>query len=244
MKTEPEQKIIQFGGQIIPFTLQRAKRKNLRLVVNPDLSVAVYAPQKAATKDIMAAVHKKAHWLKKTLDKVQSYHPLPSPKQYISGETFLYLGRQYRLKVCEGERASAKLIGRFLHVAVNSKNNRDAIKNQINKWYREHATKVFERYLSTCLDVASRHGIPPPKLSIRIMKRRWGSCSASRRITLNTLLVQAPVHCIEYVIMHELCHLQQHNHSPAFYRLLTQCLPDWKNRKETLDRFRLTEDPK
>ena len=239
MKTEAEMGNIEFGSRCITYALHRSVRKNLRVVVNPDLSVAVYAPERATLQQIEDAVSKKARWITKTLDKVETYHPLPTPKQYISGETLVYLGRQYRLKVVNGVFGTAKLSGRYLWVSVSDREDREGIKKRMDCWYREHAKATFERYLAKCYYVASRHGVPKPTLYVRKMRRRWGSCAASGRIALNVGLVQVPVHCIEYVIMHELCHLRHHNHSHSFYRLLTCCQPDWRSRKDTLDQFKL-----
>jgi len=196
--------------------LRRTPRKNLRVVVNTDLGVDVYAPRLASLDQVRKAVAEKARWIARTLDKVESYHPLPTPKQYISGETFVYLGRQYRLKVENGALGAAKLSGRYLRVSVKDRRNREEVRRQVDQWYRDHARTAFDRYLAQCYAVASRHGVPEPALCVRKMKRRWGSCAASGRITLNVGLVQVPVHCIEYVIMHELCHLRHHNHSPNF----------------------------
>ncbi len=78
-----------------------------------------------------------------------------------------------------------------------------------------------------------------PPLILRRLKTRWGSCSKAGRILLNTELVQAPVECIDYVIVHELCHLKVPDHSPAFHRLLNACMPDWQRRKERLEALRI-----
>ncbi|MCF8081344.1 MAG: M48 family metallopeptidase, partial [Desulfobacterales bacterium] len=117
--------------------------------------------------------------------------------------------------------------------------HRSKVKTAVDSWYRTRAQDLLHRYLAKCYEVASRHGVQKPLLSVRRMKRRWGSCTPKGRITLNTRLVQVPVHCIEYVIMHELCHLKEANHSKAFYSLLTRCQPDWRIRKEALNRFML-----
>lgn len=239
MKTEPAQGSVVFGRRIISYTLIRTGRRNLRVIINPDLRIEVYAPSKADTHQIEAAVLRKARWIVKTLDKVESYQPIPAPKLYVSGETFLYLGRQYLLKVLKDSPGPAKLYGRYLRVSLSDPKNTGEVKDLVDRWYREHANSVFARSFERCADVASRHGVSDARFVIRKMKRRWGSCSASGRITLNLDLVQLPVHCIEYVIMHELCHLKYHNHSPSFYRLLTRCQPDWRRRKDILDRFRL-----
>ena len=240
MKTESAKHVILFGARQIPYRLHRADRKYLRVVISPELTVDVFSPKTVDDEQVRVAVQKKAPWIARTLDKLETYHPLPTPKRYVSGETFVYLGRQYRLKVKNGVKQPAKLLGRFLWVWVEDKADAQSIKRAVDAWYRKRAGETLGRYMGKCYVVASRHGVPEPLLVIRPMRRRWGSCSHAGRITLNLNLVQVPVHCIEYVIMHELCHLKHHNHSKAFYSLLTRCQPDWRKRKETLDRLRLS----
>ena len=240
MKTEATEHILQFGTREIPYTLCRADRKSLRFVVSPDLTVEVYAPLDANEELVRTAVQKKASWIVRALDKVEAYQPLPAPKLYLSGETLVYLGRQYRLKVENGRKQPAKLLGQFLYVWAQDKSDVQSIKKVVDTWYRTRAQALLGRYLAECYAVASRHEVPEPLLVVRSMRKRWGSCSPAGRVTLNVNLVQVPVHCLEYVVMHELCHLKHHNHSKAFYSLLTRCQPDWRNRKETLDSFRIS----
>jgi predicted metal-dependent hydrolase len=239
MKIKPIKQILDFGNRKIPYNLHREARKRLRIVVDPELTVDIFAPVSATDDQIQAVINKKRPWIVKTLDKLERFHPLPTPKHYLSGETFIYLGRQYRLRIENGSNGPAKLIGRYLRVHVNGKANPKSAKKYVDAWYRNRAHEILERYMEKCYSIASRHGVPDWKMTIRTMKRRWGSCSPSGRITLNLNLVMVPVHCIEYVIMHELCHLKIHNHSKAFYSLLTRCQPDWRQRKEALDKFRL-----
>jgi hypothetical protein len=240
MKTDPQPHTISFGERKIAFDLHRNGRKRLKIVVTPELAVEVFAPYDATQDQVLSAVRKKAPWISQKLDKLASYHPLPAPRQYISGETLVYLGRQYQLKVEEGKKQPAKLQGRYLNVQVENRSKRQDVKRAVDHWYRKRSQHTLGRYLARCQAVTHRHGLPEPKLMIRRMQRRWGSCSPAGRITLNLKLVQVPVHCIEYVIMHELCHLKHPNHSKAFYALLTRCQPDWRKRKAVLDRFRLS----
>lgn len=236
MRPDKPMKEIAFGTRRITYTLHRRERKRLRIVVSPELSVDVFTPVTANEEQIEAALMKKAAWIAGKLDALERYHPLPAPKKYISGETLVYLGRQYRLKVERGNAQPAKLRGRFLKVWVKDKKDTRKIKNAVDAWYRKRAHETLNRYMKKCHTIASRHGVAEPVLAIRAMRRRWGSCSSKGRITLNLNLVKAPVHCIEYVIMHELCHMKYHNHSKSFYSLLTRCQPDWRKRKEILDK--------
>lgn len=237
MRTELTEHVVEYGSRRIPVQIRLMERKRLRIAVRPDLSVRADAPDRFSMEEIHKALRSKAPWMASKLDALKEFHPIPRPHQFISGETFVYLGRQYRLRVEEGVKSPAKLRGRFLNLQLPSKKNQEAVRQAVEDWYRRRAEEVFNRYLVKCMVIASRHGVEEPTLSIRKMRTRWGSCSASGRVTLNLFLVHAPVHCIEYVCMHELCHLVHHDHSPKFYKLLTLCMPDWKMRKAALDRI-------
>jgi predicted metal-dependent hydrolase len=228
-------RVLRYGRRDIPYRLHLSPRKRLRIVVTPALEVRAYAPSGCSEADIAAAVQSKAPWIARQLDAMCQFHPLPAPHRCISGETFNFLGRQYRLRVEVNGALPTKLHGRFLHVGVSAPSNTQDVRKRLDAWYRERAAETYHRYLAKWLEVGARHGIPEPRLVIRRMRTRWGSCTAAGRITLNVALVQTPAHCIEYVIMHELCHLKHHNHSKAFYRLLTRCMPDWHRRKTLLD---------
>jgi predicted metal-dependent hydrolase len=240
MKSDELTHIVDFGSRKIPCRLHLTDRKRLRIVVSPDLTVEVFAPEIFDEAQIYKTIQKKAPWIAKTLDIIETYHPLPSPKKYISGETLIYLGRQYRLTVDSGSKKPAKLLGRYLYVYMKDKTDFLNIKKSVDDWYRKRAHETLGRYMNKCHVIVARHGTYEPLMVIRNMRRRWGSCSTSGRITLNLNLIKVPVHCIEYVIMHELCHMKYHNHSKAFYSFLTRCQPDWRKRKEILDRFRVS----
>jgi len=240
MKTEATDHFIQFGSRKIQYRLYRVDRKRLRIVVDPELKVDVFAPKAVSDELIYLSVQKKAPWIARKLDNLEAYHPLPTPKRYVSGETLIYLGRQYRLTVRQGPKQPAKLLGRFLWVWVEDRTDNKGVKKAVDAWYRKRARETLGRYMEKCLTISSRHGVPRPLMVIREMRRRWGSCSPFGRITLNVKLIQVPVHCMEYVVIHEICHLKYHNHSKAFYSLLTRCQPDWRRRKETLDNLRLS----
>ncbi len=160
--------------------------------------------------------------------------------RYVSGETHRYLGRQHRLKVLENENGAQESVKRdrsFIYVHVEDKADAGRVRELLDAWYHDHARRIFQERVEACYPKVEHIGVPRPAIVVRAMSTRWGSCSASGRITLNVKLIQAPKLYIDYVVFHELCHLAEPNHSPRYYELLDRVLPDWRERRERLNAF-------
>ena len=147
---------------------------------------------------------------------------MPHEKRYVSSEAHLYLGRQYRLKIHSAAVESVKWTGGYLHVATAHGHDVLQVKLLLDDWYRHHAEDIFHTYPLRCLDAAPSLRMPSPAI-MRRMPRRWGSCTKAGNILLNPDLVQTPLYCIKYVIMHEHCHPCMHDHSSRYYRLFSHC---------------------
>lgn len=228
---------LHYGSTTIEYELHYAKRKTLGITVYPDLRVAVRAPHGTAAADIETILRKRSGWILKKQREFENYLPALPPRRYVSGETHLYLGRRYRLKIIAGQTESVKLSGgRFLITTKDTTNTR-RIKALLDNWYRQKAAVLFAQRLEQCYAKASRFSLPFPDLRIRIMKKRWGSCNPKGSILLNLKLIQTPKSCIDYVITHELAHLKEPNHSRAYYAFLDRLMPDWREHKRRLNEF-------
>ena len=228
---------IAFGSQRIRCEVTYGTRTRIRVAVYPDLTVRVRAPRKCPLDEILEWTRRRAAWILRQQSHFAQFLPRPSAKRYIAGETYRYLGRQYRLKIDQGRPQSVRLQGQFLRVTSIDRGDSERTRQLVEGWYRDRSKEVFERRLESCLQIAGRFGIHRPKVRRRRMTRRWGSCKVSGGILLNTELVKAPVHCVDYVIMHELCHLRVPNHGQGFYHLVAQMMPDWGRRKARLEQF-------
>lgn len=226
-----------YGGEKIPFELTFRPRTQLAIHVHPDRRVTVIAPEARNVKDVLARVQRKAGWIAKQRRHFARFHPLPQERRFINGETHYYLGRQYRIRIRPAAQESVKLKGRFLIIETKHPNRPARAARLLDAWYRDHAENIFEARLLRCLKEAPSLRMPPPKVVIRKMAKRWGSCTETGNILVNLELIKTPLDCIEYLIMHELCHLRVHNHGSAYYRLLSRCMPDWERRKARLDSF-------
>ncbi len=203
--------------------------------VHPDGLIRVDAPEDATPVVVKRAVLKRARWIKEKVDLAREIKAHALSREYISGETHFYLGRRYRLKVqkVQGPETHISLSGGVLLVRTSA-TAAHTIKEHLELWYRARAQEYFLRRIRELAGGMSWLNQPPPFRLLK-MRRQWGSCSPRGLISLNPALIRAPRDCIEYVIVHELCHLKEHNHSRRYYRLLALHMPEWQAIKVRLD---------
>jgi len=211
-------------------------RKRLSVTVHPDLRITAKAPAGYEPEVIRKRLENRASWIARQLDFFERFQPLPTERRFVSGETHYYLGRQYRLRIRPGEIARVRLIGRFFEMELPDTSDMEKAKELMLGWYSAHAKDLFSRRLAQYTPIFVRMRAAVPEIRYRRMKKRWGSCSGDGVIMLNTELVKAPIHCIDYVIIHELCHLLYPRHDRKFYHLLERILPDWEKRKKRLEK--------
>lgn len=227
-----------YGDEVIAFSLRRQPSRTVSRVaihVEPDARVLVDAPDTAPLADVLVAVKKRARWISQHVDAARARLAHLPPREYVSGESLHYLGRRYRLKVFVNADAvvEARMRGAFITVTAPEPAP-NTIRSALDAWYRQRARELFaDRLAAVAAPLRWVKQLPPMRL--QFMTVQWGSCSPSGRITLNPLLVKAPRECIDYVLLHELCHLLHHNHSPKFYRTLDRHMPNWRAVKAKLD---------
>lgn len=228
---------IKFGGGQIGFRLRKSHRRTLAITVQPDLSVVVTAPHKAEMDTVLAKVRKRAGWIRKQQRLFGEFLPQTPPRRYVSGETHRYLGRQYRLKVIEATVADVKLKGRFIWVHTPRKRDTVRVRKLVEGWYLAHAKDRLARSFAESVALMGARLTNPPRMQVRRMKKRWGSWTRRGGVWLNPELVKAPASCIDYVVIHELCHAVHGHHGKQFYELLRRVMPDWEERKVRLERM-------
>jgi len=165
-------------------------------------------------------------WITKHQKALQN-QPKVVDKQYIAGELFLYLGNRYTLEIVFAKQAAVMLRDKQLIVSIkpNMANKATTVQTQIYKWYREQARQYLQ---SRTLILAQKIGVSPKSVDVRTYKARWGCCRADGTVHYNWQLIAAPPDVIDYVIVHELCHLFEMNHSPKFWQHVNRHLPNWK----------------
>lgn len=206
--------------------------KNITLKVKPTCEVILTAPLLTTDEHIEYILKKRKDWIsKKTAFYKANYKP--QIKEYVSGENFKYLGKNYRLKIIQSDNECVKLQRGYIQIFIKNKSNLEKKKKLLNDWYSLKAENYFKKIIAKYSSIVN---VDIQNIRIRQMKTRWGSCnSAKSYINLNSELIKKPSNAIEYVIFHEFAHLVHPNHSREFYNYLSTYMPDWKKRKERLE---------
>lgn len=231
-----ERDSVTFGATTIPYSIRRSRRrkKTIEITLDPGEGVLVSAPVSATTADVARIVERRARWIiRKSTESVLR----PQPKQFVSGESIPYLGRQVRLFV---EATDVRRVAvRFDHWSfcvtvpqhLRGDERREAIREAITGWYKRRAQ---ERLDGRSRLWADRLSVQVKQVATRDQRQRWGSCAPDGMIRFNWRIVMAEPTLIDYVVVHELLHLKVRNHGPEFWTEVAAALPDYTQRRRRL----------
>lgn len=234
--TPTEKHSVTLGVEQVPILLRRSNRATLGIAVRPDASVVVTAPRDAELGVVLQQVERKASWILQSRREFALFLPSTPERRFVPGETHLYLGREHRLAVEVGERGVRREGGRLV-VGQRRAGDTGSVEASLRRWYRARANEILPERLDAALEHFRTERVARPILVIRRLSKRWGSMSPKgTSMLLNVRLVEADRDEIDYVIVHELCHALHADHGAKFLALLQRKMPDWRQRKRSLER--------
>jgi len=228
---------VNYGEKQVTFELIRKDVKLINLTVQPDLTIFVSANENVTIEEVKAFVQSKGRWIVSKLNYFKRHAPYEKlPREYVAGETFRYLGRQYKLNVMEAEKSFVRYFRGTIEMYVQDVEDFRGKKRLMEGWYEQKRKFVFHESLNRMFELVRVYDIVFPELETRQMSRRWGSYLPKlNKIILNKDLIIAPRYCIDYVVLHELLHFKYPVHDFNFFNQLQLLMPDWKERKRILD---------
>lgn len=225
-----------------PFQVEvvRTKRKRSASIGLSDGGVKVTVPASLSESRIRDLVIRRTPWINRKLQE-RSERPVPIPREFVSGETVAYLGKNYRLKVLQGDCSSIKMLRGYIQVTVPETDTdpSSSVRTLLTDWYKTHAVTRLKDKTQRYSQMIS---VSPHSVSIKDYKSMWGSCSVKGDISFNWRIILAPHSVVDYVVVHELCHLLEHNHSPKFWKEVERYVPDWRNQRDWLKHNELAGD--
>ncbi len=215
----------------LEYELVRSRRRSLEVRVRVDGSVQVRAPLKLAAYRVDAFVDSRRDWIR---DQQQRMASRPRVR-WRDGDHCACLGESLTLRLAAAGKARVHRHGHELHVSVPQPEDEAAVSHAVHEWWRGQARTVFQDSIERQFHWFAERGHRLPVLRVKKMRTRWGSLSRRGYINLSLALMQYPLTVIDYVVMHELCHLEHMHHGPAFHALMDRRMPDWPARKRQLD---------
>ncbi|MBN1454586.1 MAG: M48 family metallopeptidase [Anaerolineales bacterium] len=202
-------------------------RKTLSLVVERDRSIVVRAPKGTSEQQIQQALEAKKLWLYKKLNHPQKYPEDPVHKEFVTGESLLYLGRNYRLEISDEVFPGVRFQSRF----YISRKRRSEAGRLLREWYVERAREKLPPRIGRFADAM---GVTYNQIRVSDLKYRWASCTPKNNLNFNWRIIKAPMSVVDYLIVHELAHVLQTGHSDTFWNIVAVQVPDYERSKEWL----------
>lgn len=231
-------KNIVLGGKRVEYELQRKDVKNINLRIKADRTIFVSANPRVPDEVIEEFIRSKSDYILKALahyEELARY--APKPKQYVDGESFRIFGHDRRLKVMEGKKNNVEYDESYITLTVKDPTDRELKQKLMDRWLNSICKDTIQSLCDAVYPKFQKYGVEFPSIRYRNMISRWGNCQPKRGVlTFNYALVEAPISCIEYVVVHEFTHFLQPNHSRKFYQQLAMFMPDWEERKKTLEK--------
>ncbi len=232
----PEQRSIELSGQMIPYTLKRSTRRRSVGLRIDHRGLTVSVPLRATDTWLHGVLRERADWV---VDKLGSWQSRQTVTQtWADGEALPFQGETLTLRVQLGRRPSALLTEGVLTVLVADPDNAAAIERVVTAWYRRQAVILFEECVAF---YAERMGVSPKEVKLTSARTRWGSCTSRGVVRLNWRLVRLSLDLVDYVVVHELAHLREMNHSAAFWQVVEDACPDYAARRKALKLHSLAE---
>lgn len=231
-------KEIVLNGKRIEYDLQRKDVKNINLRIKADRTIFLSANPRVSEEVIEEFIKSKSEYILKALDHYEELAKYaPKPKQYVDGETFRMLGHDRRLKIIDGKKNKVEYDESYITLIVKKPNDFTQKKKLMDKWLTSICKDTIQSLCDAIYPKFQKYGVAYPTIRYRNMVSRWGSCQPKRCVlTFNYALVEAPISCIEYVVVHEFTHFLHPNHSKKFYQQLAMFMPDWEERKKILEK--------
>jgi predicted metal-dependent hydrolase len=225
-----------WGRREITCAVYRDARDTLRISVLPEGRVVVRAPSRATDEELRRRVERRGGWIDRQLRSFDKWTPRTPPRNFVSGETHLYLGKQYRLLVRASLRNAVSIEGPRIIMETRGRSTMKDRQRLLEAWYAARAKEVFPRRIERIADSFVRAGVSPNRLIVRAMRNRWGSFTKAGNLVLNRELVRVAPRLIDYVIVHELAHGAYPDHGARWRSLMTRTMYDWRARKDALER--------
>ncbi|WP_353622365.1 M48 family metallopeptidase [Blastomonas fulva] len=234
-----EEGVAAWGGRSIEFSVVRSERKTMSITVNPLGEVVVRVPDVANIEEVTERVAKRGGWISYHQRNAERWRPRTPARTYEVGETHLFLGRQYRLSAEIGLAQSVKTLGDRIVLTMHRPNRIEERKSLLDGWYLTQAREIFGNRLDKVFQPFAALNHARPRLIVRNLTHRWGSLTSRGNLVISRHIVRAPRQCIDYVLVHELCHLEYRNHGAEFWALLDRMMPDHQKRKARLEKILL-----